>query len=103
MLRTSKNRFNACRHECIPEGRTEQGEFGAWRHTAEVGRCQLPGEEVLGARRGVTFVDDHFALIVRMTRRYEVNDGVPLSSTARMMCAVPATRGVTITRGLVAS
>jgi hypothetical protein len=52
---------------------------------------------------GVTFGDDHFALIVMITRRYEVNDGVPLSSTARMMCAVPATRGVTIARGLVAS
>ena len=33
----------------------------------------------------------------------EVDDGEPSSSTARMMCAVPATRGITITRGPVPS
>ena len=31
----------------------------------------------------------------RITRRYEVSDGVPLSSTARMTCAMPATSATT--------
>ena len=44
----------------------------------------------------------HFALVVRITRRYDVRLGLPLSSTARMMCAVPATRGVTVTRAVLA-
>ena len=40
----------------------------------------------------------HCAPIVRITRRYDVSVGLPLSSTARMTCAVPATRGVTVRR-----
>ena len=73
---------------------------GPWRHKAH--RLNPLGE-ILCARSGVTPAEVHFALIVMITRRYEVNGGVPLSSTARMMCVVPAMRGVTVTRGLVAS
>jgi hypothetical protein len=43
----------------------------------------------------------HFPLIVRITLRYAVNVGLPSSSTARMTCATPGTRGVTLRRGVV--
>ena len=43
------------------------------------------------------------SLIVTITRRYDVSVGLPSSSTARMMWAVPATCGVTVTRAVEAS
>ena len=36
------------------------------------------------------------APIVRITRRYDVNAGVPLSVTARITCATPGVFGVTV-------
>ena len=39
------------------------------------------------------------AVIRRITRRHDVSDGAPASSTASMTCAVPATFGTTSVRG----
>lgn len=58
-----------------------------------------PGKNSAAPQSAVAIPPPHRGVaagaILRMMRRYEVSAGVPLSSTARITCATPATFGTT--------